>query len=77
LLFFFFFFFFFQGPGDPNNAATVVACSSTYGYGTLAFYNETTAYWNFTAQPTPIGTSNRMPMILQDSYNDYAWIVRA
>lgn len=63
-------------PGDASVAPITPACTSSYGYGTLAIFNATTALWNFTAQATPIG-EGRVPFRTQGAYNDYAWIVRA
>ena len=64
-------------PGDPSLSKIVVTCTPQYGYGTLAIHNSSHAYWQFTAEPTPIGEQRRRtPFREQAGYTDYAWIVR-
>ena len=65
-------------PGDPSLAKIVVTCTPQYGYGTLAIHNDTHAYWQFTAKPTPIGSERhgRTPFREQEGFCDFAWIVR-
>jgi hypothetical protein len=62
-------------PGDPSLKPITPACTSSYGYGIFTVFNASHIYWEFTAKPTPIGTT-RPVFRSQASYSDHLWVVK-
>jgi hypothetical protein len=64
-------------PGDPSLKDLVPTCTAQYGYGILTVHNASAVTWQFTAEPTPIGSGRRRPFLEpQAGYTDYLHLVK-
>lgn len=67
-------------PGDPSLKNFVPSCTAQYGYGIFTVHNASALYWEFTAEPTPIGAAasgaRRVPFRQQAGFTDFLWLLK-